>query len=61
MLFPVGKPLVLITEEEMGRLSFADGKCYLKGDKPNTKKVVKGVIQLKILAPSLEIPFLQYR
>ena len=59
-LFPMGKPKIFITKEELNNLKFKDGLCYL--DRDNQLVHVNGVIQLKIVAPqNLKIPFLQFR
>ena len=59
MKFPVGKPLIFITPEQLRKLEFRDGLCFLVEN--NRKKQVEGLIQLKIVCPELQIPFLQYR
>jgi hypothetical protein len=57
--FPVGKPLIMINKEDLSKLQFIDGLCYLNEE--SNKIMVKGLCQVKILAPEMEIPFLVFR
>jgi G:T-mismatch repair DNA endonuclease (very short patch repair protein) len=57
--FPVGKPTIYITKEELEKIQFDKDSCYVIKNEQKIK--VKGIAQVKVLAPPLVIPFLQYR
>jgi hypothetical protein len=56
--FPVGKPIVCITQEDISLITFQNGQCMYGKE---MKIPVKGLAQAKVISPQLLIPFLQYR
>ena len=57
--FPIGKPVILIKPDDLKKLHFEKGVAYYIINGADVH--VKGLAQVKILCPPMDIPFLQYR
>jgi hypothetical protein len=57
--FPIGKYDTIIRKDELDKITFLNGKCYILENGEYSR--IMGIAHVKILAPHTRIPYLPYR